>query len=121
MLNQASALLLCQCPDKYWANEIVEGPTGGRTFHYASSEFCLDVRALRLCWSGPRQPEPTLCWLGLRIASHIVAEYDRFCNFLHGTALLAALALNGEISLLFIQAEITLQNAFRPLDHLAGF
>jgi hypothetical protein len=56
----------------------------------------------------------------LRISSDIVAQHDCFRDFLHGYTFLAALALQRQIGLLFVQAEITLQNAFGALDDFPG-
>jgi len=57
--------------------------------------------------------------LGLRVAADVVAQDDRFGNFFHGAALLAALALDGQVGLLFVQSKISLQDAFRALDYFA--
>lgn len=57
--------------------------------------------------------------LGLRVAAHVVAEDDGFCDFAHGTAFLAALTLDREIRLLFIEAQIALQDALGALYHFA--
>jgi len=56
----------------------------------------------------------------LRVAADVVAEHDGFRNFLHGFALLPALALQSQVGLFFVQAEIALQDAFGALDNLSG-
>ena len=61
-----------------------------------------------------------LGWLGLRVTADVVAEDDGFGDFLHRAALLAALPLNREIRLLFIQSQITLQDSFRAFDYFAS-
>ena len=53
------------------------------------------------------------------VAADVVAQDDRFCDFFHRTALLAALTLDGQVRLLFVQPEIALQDSFRAFNHLA--
>ena len=58
--------------------------------------------------------------LDLRISSDIVAQHNCFRDFLHGYTFLAALSLQRKIGLLFVQAEIALQNALGTLDDFPG-
>ena len=60
-----------------------------------------------------------LCWPDLRVFFYFVAEHDRFGNFFHRLALLAALPLEREIGLLLGESEIALQNSLGALDDLA--
>ena len=55
-----------------------------------------------------------------RSVSDFLAQYNRFGNFLHGLALLPALALDAEIGLLLGQAKISLQDSLGALDHFAS-
>jgi len=56
----------------------------------------------------------------LRISSYFVAQHNRLGNFLHRFALLAALALERQVGLLFVQSQIALQNAFGAFHDLAS-
>ena len=53
---------------------------------------------------------------GSRTAPHVFAQNDRLSDLFHGFAFLPALALNTQISFLFGQPQVTLQNSLCPLD-----
>src|SRR5580698_5731980 len=56
----------------------------------------------------------------LRVPPHFIAQHDCFRNLLHRFALLPALPLQSQISLLFIQPQIALQNSLGTLHNFPG-
>ena len=71
--------------------------------------------------SVPHEPVHTgLGWLDLGVSTDVIAQDDGFGNFLHRFAFLAALALQGKVSLLFVETQIALQNSFGALDDFSG-
>src|SRR6266851_8622841 len=61
----------------------------------------------------------TRFWLA-RGTFHVVAQDDRFRDFFHRFAPLAALPLQRDIGLLLAQLQIPLQDSFGALDDLPG-